>query len=179
MTADRERTLEELVTQSARGSAASFEALYELLSNRVFAYVRSRTASREDALDVTQHVFIELWKALPRFAYQSDPAFYGFLFTITKRQIIRMYRESERAAVPLDHEEDIADKVVDGVDHDALTRALDTLDELTREIVILHHWSRYTFGEIAVMIHMNESAVRVRHHRALETLQKVLGDTFA
>ena len=53
-------------------------------------------------------------------------------------------------------------------------RALEQLDECSREIVVLHHWSRYTFAEIAAIINMNESAVRVRHHRARATLASVL-----
>lgn len=166
-----------LLAESARGNTASFKELYEFLSNRVFAYVRSRTATRDDALDTTQQVFIELWKSLPRFTYQSDPAFYAFLFTIAKRQLVRVYREREHAPLLLEHEEEIADEEGNGDEGDTVMRALALLDEISREIVVLHHWSRYTFGEIATMLDMNESAVRVRHHRALGTLRTVLGDT--
>jgi RNA polymerase sigma factor (sigma-70 family) len=52
--------------------------------------------------------------------------------------------------------------------------ALDTLDEHTREIVVLHHFSGYSFVEIAPIMRMTESAVRVRHHRALKSLHDTL-----
>jgi RNA polymerase sigma factor (sigma-70 family) len=56
----------------------------------------------------------------------------------------------------------------------ALTEALKQLDECSREIVVLHHWSRYTFGEIATIVDMTEEAVRVRHHRAKAVLKDLL-----
>jgi len=174
MAIDSENTLEQLLRESARGNTGSFKELYEILSNRIFAYVRARTGEREEALDTTQQIFIELWKALPRFTYRSDAAFYGFLFTIAKRQLIRTYRAGKDAAVPLDHEENIPDREEDTEREDTLTRALASLDEISREIVVLHHWSRYTFGEIGEMLDMNESAVRVRHHRACTTLKATL-----
>jgi RNA polymerase sigma-70 factor (ECF subfamily) len=177
MATDTESVLERLLRESARGDTGSFKELYEFLSNRVFAYVRSRTLARDDALDITQQVFIELWKALPRFTYRSDATFYGFLFTIAKRQLIRTYRDARNAAVPLEREEDVPDAGEDRVLEDTLVRALASLDDISREIVVLHHWSRHTFGEIAPMLDMNESAVRVRHHRALGTLRTILGDT--
>lgn len=174
MATDSEHGLERLLEESARGNTASFKELYELLSNRVFAYVRTRTSEREDALDITQQTFIALWKALPQFTYQSDPAFYGFLFTIAKRQLIRTYRDATHAAVPLEREEDVPDKKGDAELEDMLLRALASLDEVSREIVVLHHWSRHTFGEIGEMLDMTESAVRVRHHRACATLKVTL-----
>ncbi len=174
MATDSENALERLLAESARGDTASFKELYELLSNRVFSYVRTRTGGREDALDITQQTFIALWKALPGFTYQSDPAFYGFLFTIAKRQLIRTYRDAENAVVPLEREEDVPDKKGDTELEDMLLRALTSLDEVSREIVVLHHWSRHTFGEIGEMLNMSESAVRVRHHRACATLRGTL-----
>jgi RNA polymerase sigma-70 factor (ECF subfamily) len=174
MATDSEQTLEQLLVESARGDTVSFKELYELLSNRVFAYVRTRTPRREDALDITQQIFIALWKALPNFSYRSDAAFYGFLFTIAKRQLIHTYRDGENATVPLEREEDVPDRDANAELGDTLTRALASLDEISREIIVLHHWSRYTFGEIGEMLKMNESAVRVRHHRACATLKVTL-----
>lgn len=175
MANETEPALERLLAESVRGDTTTFKKLYELLQSRVFAYVRSRITTHDDALDVTQQVFIELWKSLPRFTYQSDAAFYGFLFTIVKRQLVRVYRGARNESVALDNEAEIPDGEIDRGEHDVVMRALKTLDETSREIVVLHHWSRYTFGEIGGMLSMTESAVRVRHHRALLTLRTTLG----
>lgn len=171
MTADAIRTL---IEASGHGDKESYRKLYEHMIDRVYAYLKSRTGSKEQATDLAQDVFVELWKALPRFTYHSREQFYAYVFVITKRKLSGFYEMRKRETLPLDEE------AVPGTDEslepgnareDEVSRALQILDEETREIVVLHHWSRYTFGEIASLINMTESAVRVRHHRALKLLR--------
>ncbi len=161
-------------TKAAAGDNVSFEALYQQLVDRVFSFVFSRTSNREAALDVTQDTFIELYKSLSSFTYQSDGAFYAFVYTIARRQLAQYYTKSSKHAVSELDETIIASGEL-GADlaievHLALTK----LDDCSREIVVLHHWARYTFAEIGVLINMTESAVRVRHHRAKVELANIL-----
>ncbi len=169
--------ISELVRRSAAGDAAAFKALYEHLADRVFAYVHYRTSCRENATDLTQEVFIDLYKALPSFRYSSVEQFYGFVFTITKRKLAKHYTDKHTVAGKQTSELDEAnytDETGDPATSLAVRTALAALDEIAREIIVLHHWSRYTFPEIATLIDMTESAVRVRHHRALKTLSASL-----
>lgn len=162
--------IETAVAGVAAGDAASFAWLYEHLVDRVYPFVVSRTKRSEHALDVTQDTFIALHQSLKRFVYQSDPAFYSFVFTIVRRQLAQYY-ERERK-----QDTDSFDEAAHGgydpkhVEQLAVEEALKTLDPQTCEILVLHHWSRFTFGEIAAMLGLEESAVRVRHHRAKKEL---------
>ncbi len=171
MSADDIRTL---IEASGHGDKESYRKLYEHMVNRVYAYLKSRTGSKEQATDIAQDVFVELWKALPRFTYHSREQFYAYVFVISRRKLSALYEMRKREALPLD-EETVPNTHESGGPGDAredeISRALQILDPETREIVVLHHWSRYTFGEIASLINMTESAVRVRHHRALKLLR--------
>jgi len=163
--------LQTLTEKSARGDTKSYQGLYDHLVDRVYAYLAYRTATKEAATDLTQDVFVELWKALPRFTYHTREQFYAYVFIIVKRQLFALYGKKTKETVPL-IEETLSDPKEESVVlKDLIERALQTLDAETREIIVLHHWSRYTFKEIAELISMNESAVRVRHHRALKSLQ--------
>ncbi len=166
--------IQQTVAAASRGDQASFSVLYEHLGDRVFAFVLSRTSNRTVALDVTQDSFVELFKALPKFTYQSDAAFFAFVFTIVRRQVAQYYHRHNKEQVVELHEEFIAESGPGAAELHAVHAALATLDEATRDIVVLHHWSRYTFAEIAAMVNMTESAVRVRHHRARATLAEAL-----
>lgn len=169
--------INELISKSAQGSSDCFQRLYELLIDKVFAYVRYRTNSEDDALDITQEVFVDIYKALPGFTYSSPDQFYGFVFTITKRKLAKYYanRQTQAAKTTSEFNEDnYSESPLDVEAQSDVERALSTLDDTTREIVVLHHWSRYSFPEIAALIHMTESAVRVRHHRALKSLSASL-----
>lgn len=169
--------ISELVQKSASGNSESFKELYEHLIDKVFSYVQYRINTEDDAMDLTQEVFVDLYKALPKFVYASKEQFYGFVFTITKRKLAKFYanKHTQAAKNTIEFDEERYSESADdaGTSYD-VSVALQKLDGVTREIVVLHHWSRYTFPEIATLINMTESAVRVRHHRALKTLSASL-----
>ena len=163
-----------LVNHAVADTSQGFAALYEHTVDRVFSFVAFRTNSHEDAREVTQDVFIELYKSLPRFTYQSDAAFYSFLFTLVRRQLAAYYAKTKKHETAELQEEwhGSAESAVE--QNCSVTQALETLDDVSREIVVLHHWSRFTFAEIGTIINMKESAVRVRHHRARAALASIL-----
>jgi RNA polymerase sigma factor (sigma-70 family) len=170
-----DRSIQLLVAEYQSGNRACFEELYQLLTPAIFAFVSHRTATRELAKEVTQDSFVELSKALAQFTYQSDSAFYAFVFTIVRRQLAKQYAQNAKhSSVGEDALETVADSEVSRETTLSVQVALEKLDERSREIVVLHHWSRYTFVEIAAILHMTESAVRVRHHRARATLATLL-----
>ncbi len=171
--------ISKLVSESAKGDTESCKKLYERLADKIFAYVRSRTATHEQAIDITQDVFIDFFSTLSNFTYQSRAQFYSYVFVITRRKLAKLYMDSERRGLKTTAEFDEETMSPSSLDTSHETRmdveeALATLDSDTREIIVLHHWSRYTFGEIALLIGMTESGVRVRHHRALARLGLVL-----
>lgn len=166
--------IERVVSEAALGNEASFEQLYAHLVDRVFLFVSARTSNRTEALDVTQDTFVELYKALPGFRYERDAAFYSFVFTIARRQLAQHYGKNAKHKVSELNEETIPSGDVPQELTTEVQQALQTLDDRSREIVVLHHWARYTFAEIATLINMTESAVRVRHHRARAHLAETL-----
>lgn len=169
--------IKEVVEKAAAGEAESFKQIYEHLVDKIFNYLKYRTNLEDSALDLTQEVFVDLYKALPSFKYSSPEEFYGFVFKITKRKLAKHYADKHtKAAVTTSSfdEEIYSAPESDFEVKDEVSVALKELDDVTREIIVLHHWSRYTFPEIATLIDMTESAVRVRHHRALKTLSAVL-----
>jgi len=174
---EHEHEIKSLVATATTGEADAFRALYEHLADKVYNYIKYRISRDEDALDLTQEVFIDLYKALPSFTYESAPQFYSFVFVITKRKLAKWYSRSEtsiNAQAGTLNESEISAPTKDILVQDEVNRALAQLESETREIVVLHHWSKYTFKEIASLIEMTESAVRVRHHRALKTLSALI-----
>lgn len=178
--AETDHDIRNLIQESAKGDAESCKKLYDHLADRVFAFVCTRTSTREHAVDITQDVFIDFFSTLSNFLYQSRAQFYAYVFTITRRKLAKYYADRERRGektVTEFNEETFVDGKAD-IPHEVesdVARALMALDPETRDIVVLHHWSRYTFGEIALLMQMTESGVRVRHHRALKVLGEVLG----
>ena len=172
MTSEDHPDLEALIHDAQNGSHEAFQRIFSNISDRIFAYVLSHTGSRDDALDITQEVFIDLWKGLPKFRYSSNEAFLGFTFVITKRKIAR-HRASMRANVSYDDQFVDASYEVEYEDYRHLMRALDTLKPKYQEVMRLRYWAGLTFKEIAKALSMKETTAKVMHHRAIEQLRFV------
>ncbi|MFQ6084405.1 MAG: RNA polymerase sigma factor [Candidatus Aminicenantia bacterium] len=165
--------LSRLVKKAQNGSKKAFREIFERLSNKFFAYVHSRTSNRDDALDIVQETFIELWDALKRFKYKSKQAFYGFIFTIIKRKLYRYYKYKQKF-VPL-NEKVISDShEMKTENYQYLLKHVNALAQKHQDLLRLRYWSGMTFGEIASVLNIKETTAKVWHHRAIKKLQALL-----
>lgn len=85
---------ESLARQARQGCKRSFAELVARLQVPIWRYLRRRTASAEDAEDLTQEVFLRAYQNLHR--YQPKWPFKSWLFTIAHRQSINHYRRRVR-----------------------------------------------------------------------------------
>ena len=164
-------SLEHLVQGSVAGDTEAFRVLAVRLDAKIFGYVRSRASSRDEALDLTADILVDVWRALRSFRYESDPAFYRFVYTIAKRHLYRSWRKEKLLSL-----EDVASEpsVTPAYENASVSVAVEKLPRSDRDIVVLRHWSGFSFKEIGDQLGMNETAIRVRHHRALTKLRASL-----
>lgn len=159
------------------GDQQAYQALFDELEPRLYAYVRSRVFDAEQAADVVQETLIAFFKALPTFIYTTTPQLYQYVFTIVRRQLALTYENQKRLPETLDEatvsEQGRSSEEMGAIRLDVAS-ALIALDETAREIVVLHHWARLSFKEIGILLAMEEGAVRTRHHRAKEFLGTLL-----
>lgn len=175
-------TLEVLIEHSREGDANAFREIFEHLNDRLFRYALAHTKSRDDALDIVQDTFIDLWKAIETFSYRSDEEFYGFVFLILKRKIAHHHRKAIfRISLPLDearlsNEESYE---MEYEDYRHLFHAMEKLAEEYQELLRLRYWAGMSFNEIALVLNTNENNAKVRHHRALQKLKDYLSSYHA
>jgi RNA polymerase sigma-70 factor, ECF subfamily len=169
--------LAHLVAAAKGGESEAHRQLFDVLEPQMYAFVRYRVPDHETAEDIVQDSLVALFRALDTFVVQSTAQFYQYTYTIVRRQLAHFYNSKHvRATMQrIDSEESVWMAPVDDPSTAGdVARALATLDPLTRDVVVLHHWSRYTFGEIALMLGLEEGAVRTRHHRAKAALASLL-----
>jgi len=164
------RQLQSLIEDVQNGNEDAFGEIFKWLSGRLFAYVLSHTAHREDALDIVQEVFIDIWKGLGTFQYKSDEQFYGFVFTITKRKLYKRYKNKH---IVVSLEEDMVHESYEmkTEDYRHLLVHVNDLPTKYQDVLKLRYWSDMPFGEIAAMLGVKETTAKVWHHRALKKLQ--------
>jgi RNA polymerase sigma-70 factor, ECF subfamily len=70
-----------------------FETIYEKESDAIFRFCLVRVSDREQALDITQEVFLRLWQSLQKGEDIRNSR--AFLFTIAHRLVIDWYRKKK------------------------------------------------------------------------------------
>ena len=151
------------------GDKRAFAAMYHEMKTPVYTVVLRIVGSREAAEDVTQELFLRLFKLPPDPSVQNLRA---WIFQIARNLAIDERRKGRETAV-------LGDVTIPATERDLDTaldveRALTTLPLDDREVVILHLNAGLNFREIAEITGLSLPAVYRRYRRALKTLEKML-----
>lgn len=155
------------------GDDEAFHHIYELLVDRLFNYALSHTRVRDDALDVTQDTFVELWKSFSGFRYKGKEKFLGFVFIILKRRLARHYAFTKKQNSQ-DAEEFKDSYEMHVEDYRHLAGTIELLSEKYKDVIKLRYWSSLSFAEIGDTLGINENTAKVTHHRALKKLGQLI-----
>jgi RNA polymerase sigma-70 factor (ECF subfamily) len=132
--------LERLLGRVAGGSEEAFAELYREVAAAVFGLVGRVVRNPAQAEEVTQEVFVELWRTASRF----DPArgtARAWIMTCAHRRAVDRVRSAERAA----RRDDLAGR-----------------RDLQREAVVLAYYGGYTHREIAELLGVPSGTVKTR-----------------
>lgn len=173
----------ELLRRCARDDERAFAQLYDLTAPRVFGLVRRVVRDPAQAEEVTQEVYLDLWRHASRFDSRRSSAL-AWVFTIAHRRAVDRVRAAEAAGQR---------DVVYGyrqreVDHDTTSEAaqerwearrvrtaLETLTPTQRKAVDLAYFGGYTHSEIAAMLDIPLGTAKTRIRDGLIRLRDALG----
>lgn len=82
-----------LVEGILKGREKSLRVYYQTFTPRIFAYIKNRTDTEEDAEEILQDVLLSSIDALRDFSYKSKLS--TFLFSIAKNKVIDYYRKKK------------------------------------------------------------------------------------
>jgi RNA polymerase sigma-70 factor (ECF subfamily) len=172
---------EQRIMARARHDPASFAPLYHLYFPRVYAYCRRRTASAQEAEDLTSQVFT---RALAGLEGYRGGAVAAWLFRIARNTVINHYRD-RRPDVALD--EAAPDLVDDGPSPPEVVMQAETLDRLRdlvaalpgaqQDLLALKLVGGLTSDAIGDVLGKSPGAVRVALHRIIARLRAAYAET--
>jgi RNA polymerase sigma-70 factor (ECF subfamily) len=170
----------DLIRQAARGSVESFNLLVSRWEKRVYNYLLRITSNREDALDLTQDVFLKAYQNLRKLDDQSR--FAPWLYRIAHNEAYSMFRKRrpETDVEELEPEATGMKVTIGGsgvfpVELSlAVTTALDRLNPEQREAVVLKIYQGFKFEEMAEILSCPVSTIKSRLYTALELLKRDL-----
>jgi len=168
--ADAEAVLPRVVA----GDPEAQEALYRAFEVPVYNLARRICRTTEDAEDVLQETFLEVYRSIRRF--RGDGSLWGWVRTITaSKALMRLRRNKYRDT------DELQDEVVPIRREDTALRmdleaALERLPETSRAVVWLHDVEGYTHEEIAGMMSRTVSFSKSQLARAHARLRRWLGE---
>ena len=169
-----------LIGKVALGDSRAFEALYDELSSAVFGLARRVVRDPTRAEDVTQEVFLEVWRKASRFDSTLGRA-KTWVMTIAHRRAVDAVRRNEShkrhdhqgAPDEVSHDEP-ADAVIKAEEHGAVRDCLETLTDLQLESVRLAYFNGYTYNEVAALLEKPLPTIKTRMRDGLIRLRDCL-----
>lgn len=152
--------------------------LFERYNQPLYRFFYRKTKEPQSSEDLVQSVFERMLKY--RSTYTGEGSFSTWMFCIARNAHIDHYRtEKRRREDEILDEERIVGEFRDGVaEYDDLTKrkaileyALEALDEEKKEVVLLSRFEGLRYQEIAEILDISESAVKVRMFRAMQQLK--------
>ena len=186
-----------LVRRCVAGDAAAWEEIVQRYHRRIYNICYRFAGSAEDAQDLTQDVFIKMYRTLKTYDLERG-AFMTWVTTLTRNLLVDHFRKTKQErltdsldSAPSEHEDamPLSDQIKDkAVPPDArvqsretgetVHRALQKLSPDLREAVILRDLQDMDYREIATVLKVPEGTVKSRINRGRAELARLLQRTY-
>lgn len=176
----------QLVEQCMAGNEAAWEELVRVHTRRVYSVCYRFTGTPSEAQDLTQDVFLRVFKTLRTFR-AGEGSFSVWLNRLTRNLLIDHYRrtrqerntDSLEEQLPTIEESTAMSARTDGMlagreASELLQGALQRLSPELREAVILRDVEELEYKEIALVLNVPEGTVKSRLNRGRAELARVL-----
>lgn len=176
-----------LVKRAREGDLDAYDVLVRRHHSRLYGMVFNMTRSRQDAEDLLQEVFVKAYDALKGF--KGDSAFYTWIYRIAVNRAINFVKNRKRRmTVSLndpglsgesqeDRRPELSNNETPARDarlkeiQEKLNRALDTLSDNHKAVVIMHDMQGIPHEQIAEVLGISCGTVRSRLFYARQALQ--------
>ncbi len=147
----------------------NFETIYNDYWQKVFRLCMGYVNDADAAKDLTQETFIKVWKQLSNFRNESSVG--TWIFRIASNTCLRQIQKENKmpkSGLPTNIKEDISETTLEN-DLQFLYQCISELQEIERIIISLE-LEDIDQKEIAAIVGLSESNVRVKIHRIKEKL---------
>ena len=180
-TVERDAADFDLARLAAAGNIAAFELLYERYHRRTYGLCLRMTNSQTEAEDLTQEVFIQLYRKIGSF--RGDSAFTTWLHRLTVNQVLMHFRRRSFKNEKTSDDGEIPEQIVPGTENQSkmpildrigLTKAVSELPPGYRKVFLLHDVQGYEHEEVARILKISVGTSKSQLHKARLKLRGLL-----
>ncbi len=169
-----------LIQGVRQGDPQAWSELVDRYSGYVYALLRSSRVPEADEADAFQHVFVELFKAIP--TLRSTEVLSPWIRQTALRHAVKLRKQAERTTQSLDSNEepvdtvDIAEEIERASDQHEVRVAVSQLPERCRLLItklFFEHPPR-PYAEVASELGLKQGSIAMTRQRCLDLLEKAL-----
>lgn len=160
----------EQIERAKAGDAEAFVVLMKQLESSMYGMAKSMLQRDEDVADALQESILKAYKSLP--SLREPKYFKTWMFRIVINECNNILRK--RSGTEVMAEVPPAAVRTNDYDNVDLREAVDRLEEPQRLVVVLHYYEDLPLRQVAEVLNISESAVKMRLHRAREALLRQL-----
>jgi len=164
----------DIVKQAAQGDMGAFEQIYKKACGFVYSIALRIANNKSDAEEVTQDVFMQIFKNLKNFEFKSS--FKTWAYRITVNTAINKYKQASREKYHRLEYESVAnrisvmDKTAEFINKESaeerVASFLRVLDPEQRACILLREIEGLSYKEMSEVLKININTVRSRLRRA-------------
>ena len=179
----------EIIEKIVQGQEDLYKLIIDKYKNKVFAIIYSFCGQTSDSEDIAQNVFIKIFKALPKFKFESE--FSTWMYRIVINEAITISKKKKHNVVPLDInnvDDEEQSSLIDFLKSDDNTeeqlvkhelqttvqKAMNSLKDNYKTVLTLRDIEDYSYEEIAEILNVSTEVVKVWIFRARTRLKEIL-----
>lgn len=162
------------VSEEAHGREREFDALVGQYQRKVFRLIFSMARNASVAEELTQEVFLKIWRAFDR--YDSRASLSTWIYTIAKNTALTWLRsESYRRAIPLDSAGEPSTNAPADARCD-IRSCVERLPAEQRQVVEQYYFQDRSVDDVAEILNLPAGTVKSHLFRARRSLAAMLGE---
>jgi RNA polymerase sigma-70 factor, ECF subfamily len=173
---------QDIAQRAVQRDPDAFAQIYDEHVDIIYRFIFYKVGDPGVAEDLTADVFAKAWERIDRFQWRNVPVQH-WLLTIGRNTVTDYWRSRKRTSSPLDilgeasSDEPLPDEhVARDLEVETLARALITLPDEQRDVLILRFIEDMPHRDVAAILGKSVEAVRQIQSRALKALRNVLTD---
>ena len=171
---------EEIVRDILAGNVNRYAEIVRKYQENVANLCYKLAGQNIDIEEVSQHVFVELYTALPRFKFQSKLS--TFIYRITLNTVCKELKHNKRIVTGTidnnildNHDNSSAEhRIIMDERHRQLHQAIGCLKQEQRTAIILYTFDQFSYNEIAQVMQCSTAKVESLIFRARKNLKNLL-----
>jgi RNA polymerase sigma factor (sigma-70 family) len=178
---------QELIDMYLSGENRGLNELVNRYQKRLYAFIYTKTKDQHLADDIFQETFIKVINSIRTGKYFDKGKFISWAMRIAHNMMMDHFRAKKREALLNNDTEDfdifdvlkspdenVIDKLIAAQIHGDVIKLIKALPDEQKEIVILRHYNKWSFAEIAEELDINMNTALGRMRYALKNLRKMI-----